>query len=211
MGHGCGDSLLLHLGHPAVPRPARLVGITSRRLHYRRALERTTTHPNADLVDVRLYEGAVCRRNVQSPHPLGKECLNSYTSVLALDCAYHFDTRRAFLEQAFACLVPGGRIALTDLCFTHGLLTFRTKMRAFGTMPWNNIITNEEYVATLRTIGYTDVVLEDISEHVFPGLIQFLNTRNRPFRTFASHLDGIVSCGMRFVIVSASKPVSNSC
>lgn len=206
-GYGCGDSLLVHLEHPNVPRPTRLVGITSQHYHYSRALDRTNLR-NPGGVDVRLYKGDAVYRPSSQSHPLARNHLNTYTSILALDCAYHFDTRRAFLEQAFACLAPGGRVALADLCFVPGSLSSWTKLKVSvaGTMPWNNIITTEEYIATLRAIGYVDVDLQDISEHVFPPFTEFLKTRGYAFSTFASHLRGLASRGLLFVMVSASKP-----
>ena len=162
-------------------------------------------------MDVKLYEGDAIGRASDERHPLDKTHHNTYNTILALDCAYHFDTRRAFLEQAFACLTVGGRIALADICFAPGSLSAWTKLKvtASGTMPWANVVTTEEYLATLKEIGYVDVELQDISEHVFPRFIQFLKTRGLVFSILASRLEGLACAGMLFVLVSASKPPSS--
>ncbi|KAI0704867.1 hypothetical protein BC835DRAFT_1315477 [Cytidiella melzeri] len=217
VGHGCGDSLLLHLEHPSVPRPQRLVGITSQRQHYLRSLERTTDR-NTSSVELQLSKGDAIYRigapplshpKSSSGHPLdAQEFQNTYTSILALDCAYHFDTRHIFLEQSFACLAPGGRIALGDLCFIPGSLSISTRIMVtlMGSMPRENMITTDQYIATLRKMGYTNVQLENITRDVFPGFVRFLKGRGLAFRLLASYFERLVFRGLRFVIVSASKP-----
>ena len=129
-------------------------------------------------------------------------------SILALDCAYHFNSRRVFLEQSFICLATGGRIALGDICFAPGSLSLTTRLMIalMGSMPRENVTTTDEYIATLREIGYVDVELEDITQDVFPGFVAFLKGRGLAFRILASHFERLVSRGMRFVIVSAARP-----
>ena len=118
-----------------------MVGITSQHYHYLRALERTARQ-NPGPVDVSLYEGDAVFHASSKSHPLDMTHLHTYTSILALDCAYHFHTRLAFLAQAYACLAPGGHIALADLCFIPGMLSPWTKLMisVLGTMPWSNIV-----------------------------------------------------------------------
>jgi len=37
---------------------------------------------------------------------------NSFDKVMALECAFHFNTREKFLKEAFRVLRPGGKIAI---------------------------------------------------------------------------------------------------
>lgn len=160
-----------------------------------------------------IYRGshaAASAPGTASRHPLDSQHFaDFYTSILALDCAYHFDTRRTFLEQSFKCLAPGGRIALGDLCFKAGSLSLGTRLMVsvMESMPRENVITDEQYVATLRGIGFVDVAMEDITEDVFRGFVAFLRGRGFAYRFIASHFERLVSRGMIFVVVSASRPV----
>ncbi|KII93582.1 hypothetical protein PLICRDRAFT_171316, partial [Plicaturopsis crispa FD-325 SS-3] len=69
-----------------------------------------------------------CRVRADNSHPLDPSLIThpldptiapdgTYDTILALDCAYHFSPRAAFLAQAHARLRPGGRVALADICW----------------------------------------------------------------------------------------------
>ncbi|KAJ3522055.1 hypothetical protein NM688_g8932 [Phlebia brevispora] len=214
VGHGSGESLLLQLQHPNVPRPSELVGITSLAEHHKRALARTKLADSSS-THVTLYHGdAVYRSNKAGrDHPLSPSTsAPGFTSVVAIDCAYHFHTRRDFLVQCFATLAPGGRIALADLCFgadasgnTRGWEG--TLISLLGVMPKDNIVSCDAYVCEMESIGYEDVHLEDISADVFPGFIRFLSSRGVAWRLFSQMISLLVVLGVRFVVVSGRKPL----
>ena len=44
----------------------------------------------------------------------------TFSVVLSVDSAYHFDPRTTFLRQAHALLEPGGRLVLTDIVRADG-------------------------------------------------------------------------------------------
>ncbi len=210
VGYGCGDSLLLHLKHPSVPRPSLLVGITSLQEHHKRSLERTTKAEPGTKVE--LYHGdAVYHTEMgKRKHPLDPSSEElPFTSILALDCAYHFRTRQDFLHQSFARLSPGGHIALADMCFgTTGKPSRWFKLLGLlGVVPQENIVTTEKYLEVLRAVGYTEGELEDISANVFPGFCKFLATQGTGWVLFSRLIGMLSASGMRFVIVKASKPV----
>ena len=132
-----------------------------------------------------------------------------FDSVLALDCAYHFDTRRTFLEQIFEKLAPGGKVALADICFSvEALKNTRTKIvtSIARLMPSQNLVSDASYVASLKEIGYVDVTLEDITSDVFPYFIAFLKGRGIGWWIFGTSLQWYTSAGAKFVIVSGQKP-----
>ncbi|KDR85051.1 hypothetical protein GALMADRAFT_315168 [Galerina marginata CBS 339.88] len=215
VGHGTGESLLLLISspHSTIPQPAHLVGITSLEVHHQRSVERVhkyqAAHPSETDTIVDLYHAdAICSPH-DTPHPLHPTSETTFNSILALDCAYHFKTRRLFLEQAFGKLAPGGTIALADICFSAtALRSRRTRIltqSVLKLMPVENLISAEDYVAQLKDIGYEDVRLEDITANVFPGFVRFLKSRGWGWWVFGWVIDWYTGAGARFVIVSGRK------
>ncbi|KAI0271362.1 S-adenosyl-L-methionine-dependent methyltransferase [Gloeopeniophorella convolvens] len=210
VGHGSGESLVLQLTHLDVPRPAVLCGITSLPSHYRRSRERVggILSPAAGTTAVRLFEGDAVWRVGQRDHPLAPGFDHTFDSILALDCAYHFETRQVFLRQSFSRLEHGGRVALADICFSHApnrALTFLLS-RVLRVLRRENIVTIEEYEQRLRDIGYEDVEIEDITPFVLPGFRNFLKQRGNLWKAFTWSLGWLQGHGMRFVIARGTKP-----
>ena len=212
VGHGTGESLLLLLSDSSIPRPSRLIGITSLDIHHHRSRERVdkwqATHQNNVFVDLHHCD-AVFDGIVPSTHPLDPSCTITFDSILALDCAYHFNTRHKFLEQSFQKLTPGGSISLADICFlTSFVNTRRTRLitSIVNLLPRCNQISVEDYVDKMKQIGYIDVVMEDITSEVFPGFVAFLKGRGWGWWIFGSVVDWYSSTGARFVIVSGRRP-----
>ncbi|KAG8741548.1 hypothetical protein FRC10_002725 [Ceratobasidium sp. 414] len=230
VGHAAGDSLLLHLAHPDVPTPSYLGGITSLEPQHIRAVERVLEAPQVPTTRVQLYRGDAVYHplpkmpptplsKVQTPyHPLEPDSGThpSYTSILALDCAYHFKTRSLFLSQSIRCLEPGGTIALADMCIhsspaTPGLHLLRRIYCVLFSIPPENLITVADYEQTLFQAGYENASVEDVTLSVFPGFTAFLKSRGAGWWVFA----WIVVvwwkvCGARFVIAKGTKPLHSS-
>ncbi|KAJ7783854.1 S-adenosyl-L-methionine-dependent methyltransferase [Mycena maculata] len=204
VGHGSGESLILLLTHPAVSRPSKLAGITSLEAHHRRSQARVA-HLNT-AVPVDLHVGDAVHRGGPG-HPLNPSS-EQFDTILALDCAYHFQTRRAFLQQAHNQLRPGGSVALADICFAPGALQTswtRWVTAVLRLMPRENMVSTDEYLAEMRRIGYTDVRLEDISADVFPGFLKFLGTRGMLWKAFAVIFGVYTRAGAGFVIVRGTR------
>ncbi|KZW01955.1 hypothetical protein EXIGLDRAFT_665659 [Exidia glandulosa HHB12029] len=204
VGHACGDSLLLHLTGADLPQPASLTGITSLSVQHDRA--RSRVKATGTSIPVELFVGdAIYRRGERHPFAPGHE--RSYTSILAIDCAYHFDTRNIFLQQAFVGLAPGGYVSLADLA-VDPLPPFlvRVLLSVLVGVRLANMCTPHDYAATLRQIGYVDVQVEDISAQVFPGFISFLQSKGGAWKVFALMPTLWTRWGGRFVLVSARKP-----
>lgn len=211
VGYGTGESLILLLSDPRVPRPSRLTGITSLDEHHRRAQDRTTKllssspEPKPEVV---LYAGDAVYHRTALDHPLDPSSPARFDTILALDCAYHFDTRFAFLSQSFVKLVPGGRIALADICIDPSVLSRGQAWMItslLSLMPKQNMISTEEYVRVMKEIGYVDVQLQDITAEVFPGFIKFLKGKGWAWWGVALAIDWCVKAKARFVIVSGAK------
>lgn len=156
---------------------------------------------------VSLYAGdAVYAKNAVG-HPLNPSSTDIFDAILALDCAYHFDTRETFLKQSLRKLAPGGRIALADICFEPEKLRSpltRVMTTVLRLMPKCNLVSTEEYVSQMGRIGYVDVELEDITLDVFPGFIKFLKGRGLGWKVFGWILEMYAAAGARFVIVNGT-------
>ncbi len=130
-------------------------------------------------------------------------------NILALDCAYHFDTRREFLRQSFQRLAPGGSVALADLCFSNPP---RAALKFFlsgvlHVMPRSNVVTKEQYVQQMNEIGYENIGVEDITPFVFPGFRAFLKQRGILGSLFAGIMGWLQGRGLCFVVIEGRKPL----
>lgn len=216
VGHGSGDSLLLHLRHPSIPRPSRLTGITSLQAHHIRSLERvnqvrsesTDNDDKTPIPQVELYHGDAVHHPQDTQHPFNPNTPNtSYTTILALDCAYHFRTRELFLKQAFEHLSPGGTVALADVCFASEEASFgRRVLRLLGVMPAENMVSIETYRCQMEDLGYVGIQVEDITEDVFPGFAEFMSSRGFLWGLFSRCIRLLHTVGGRFVIISGRRP-----
>ncbi|KAJ7487666.1 S-adenosyl-L-methionine-dependent methyltransferase [Mycena galericulata] len=201
VGHGSGESLIMLLTHPSVPRPAKLTGITSLDAHHQRSKTRVARLNQT--VPVSLYAGDAVYRPGRGAHAFDPPS-EHFDTILALDCAYHFETRWVFLQQAHEQLKPGGSVALADICFAPGALQTRWTRcvtAVLRLMPRENMVSTDEYVARMRRIGYTDVRLEDITVDVFPGFIKFIRGQGMLFAAFGVIMGVFARAGARFVIV----------
>ncbi|KAG5220812.1 Snare domain containing protein [Salix suchowensis] len=187
---------------PRIPRPASVTGITSLLSHHRRssdrvqALQASKTSESAPVVT--LYHGDAVFRPVADKHPLDPKVAATFDTILALDCAYHFHSRHAFLSQSLRKLTKGRRIALTDICFSPKALSSRANrllIKAAHFMPGENIVSTPDYVRVMEEIGYVDVKMEDISEDVFPGFMGFLSPRGFAWWLFIRILSCYVGLG----------------
>ncbi|KAJ7254048.1 S-adenosyl-L-methionine-dependent methyltransferase [Mycena haematopus] len=208
VGHGTGESLIFLLTHPSVPRPSHLTGITSLASHHERSQARVARLNQTVPVD--LHVGDAVQRPGVHEHPLAPSSeANKFDTILALDCAYHFRSRAAFLRQVYSRLRPGGAVALADICFANGALETRWTrfvMAAVGSglMPRENRISTDEYIAQMREIGFTEVELEDVTKDVFPGFISFLATRGTGWWILSRVFTILWGSGARFVVVKGN-------
>ncbi|KAJ6503487.1 S-adenosyl-L-methionine-dependent methyltransferase [Mycena vitilis] len=207
VGHGTGESLIMLLTHPSVPRPAQLTGITSLPSHQQRSQARVARLDQP--VPVVLHAGDAIYRPGSRGHPLDRSSEGDrFDTILALDCAYHFRPRVEFLRQAHNCLRPGGALALADICFSPGALQTpwtRCVGAVLRLMPRENMLSTDEYVAQMRGVGFTDVRLEDITENVFPGFVSFLSKRGIGWWIFTRVFNVFRGTGARFVIIAGIK------
>ncbi|KAG8969806.1 hypothetical protein FRC03_000632 [Tulasnella sp. 419] len=235
VGHGCGDSLLLYLLDPSIPRPAFIQGITSERTQVNIATARcssVTTSGDSTPPIIEILHGDAVYRPEGNGYPKTKQHpldpMNSsspFTSITAIDCAFHFRTRKMFLSQCLNRLAPGGYIGLADMgivpvstgpTYMHLLRNFLTRaICVVLSIPVENMLTPDAYLTELHDIGFVDCKINVITEDVFPPLAKFLQSRSyrkdlSPFWWFTGFIFDIWCriCGGTYIIVEARKPLA---
>ncbi|KMU72767.1 hypothetical protein CISG_03201 [Coccidioides immitis RMSCC 3703] len=123
----------------------------------------------------------------------GNHPINTERYVLALDTAYHFRPSRRdifrythsvlhahFLAFDIFLAAPSSRLrsVLNNL-----LLRLLTPSLS---APFSNFVTPTTYKSQLRDAGYAEenIMIEDITEHVFPGLADFLERKDQQLISF---------------------------
>ncbi|KAJ8291513.1 Erythromycin 3''-O-methyltransferase [Rhodotorula toruloides] len=215
VGYGSGDSTLL-LAREFSPKS--YVGLTSLQSQCETA-KRRAAEAGLPADRFRLLQGDAASDLTQFPS-------SSVDAVLAIDCAYHFNTRSSFLSSAHTLLSPGGSLSLTDLLLPSTPLSLSSLLLLrllfyLANAPWSNFLTPASYQAQLEAHGFEQVEMEDISERVWPGFCAFvrereermggvLGTKWRALGRYARVVEWYSGVGggrpkLRFYLVSARK------
>lgn len=146
--------------------------------------------------------------------------------VTAVECAFHFDTRAAFLAEAFRVLRPGGRLVLADIIRAAPdanplrrrwqALSWRGFAAKFA-IPDANADRRDAYVGRLSAAGFAGVRATPIGHEVFPGwhralsedpaLFQRLPLAGRlPYRALCRFPAEQVYAALDYVLAVAQKP-----
>jgi ubiquinone/menaquinone biosynthesis C-methylase UbiE len=194
---------------------------------------RHITGLNVTPLQVRLGRARVRRRGLEhritlregsaTAMPLPDACCDVVTAV---ECAFHFHTREAFLAEAFRVLRPGGRLVLADIIRAApdpDPLRRRwqdTSWRGFSAkfaIPDANADTRATYVEKFRAAGFEAVQATPIGHEVFPGWHRALSedpalfarlpaSGRLPYRLLRRFTADQVYAALDYVLAVAQKP-----
>jgi erythromycin 3''-O-methyltransferase len=155
-GFGFGDQDMYWIEHFG---PKQVVGLNVTRSQVDKARERVAARGQSDRIELHLAPAT------QIPFEAG-----SFDKVIALESAFHFNTREDFFREAFRVLRPGGRLVTVDIVpqANQQLSRMASLVSAVGFHFWQiaseNLYSREPYAEKLRAIGFASVNVESIYE-----------------------------------------------
>lgn len=207
---GCGyGAAALHLARTRRPRHITGIDVTDVRIEEGRKLLRAR-----GLADrVTLEVGDATRLHYAN---------GAFSKLLAIECAFHFNTRAAFMAEAFRVLRPGGVMALTDILPAPTLDLAKTpfeEVRRYLSADAKhicdaNIYGADTYARLLSEAGFDPVRIYSIKEPVMIPYAEHLervadqsppDARERR-RAMAATFRELLYVGGDYVVVRAEKP-----
>jgi SAM-dependent methyltransferase len=102
--------------------------------------------------------------------------------IISVEAAFHFRSRRAFFDECYRVLRPGGVLSISDIStqrWPHSpaeLMSGLTQLRVFGLRP-NAAMTVGQIAAAARAAGLTDVQVTPCGDRVIAPALRLAAAR----------------------------------
>ena len=98
----------------------------------------------------------------------------TFTQVVCVEAAFHFDTRAAFVREAARVLIGGGRLALADIVMRRAPRSRAEQALlhaacALWRIPRANMVALAPYRAMLERSGFAIESIDEVAARTFPG------------------------------------------
>lgn len=128
---------------------------------------------------------------------------DTFTHVLCVEGAEHFNTRARFLDEAMRVLKPGGVICIADYVITRPARNLYEKFvveaaRKLWHVPKENYESVESYGALMRRHGFTNVTIECVGDRTIPGY--YFETRKPQNRVEQAKIRGWLVSKLSFFV-----------
>ncbi len=103
-----------------------------------------------------------------------------FDNIICIEAAFHFETRRKFLEDALRILKPGGHLVMSDVLFTSPAR--HTQFAQMLPSPANHLESAESYQALLEEIGFRNAVVKNLRDMIWrPHFLKFVTRLHERF------------------------------